>query len=124
MLLVEENHAHASTSTHANSKMLYMEKDMLVVVEDEAIRHEIEAADVSKEEGIVVMPIAIADPLEARGVKAAHRYGKRNPMRNSGIVARTVTRRESARKSALNNEIGSNRTIPNDPKKSKRGQPS
>ena len=48
-----------------------------MVVADEASRCAMEAADGSKEEGIVVMPIVIPDPPETGGVKAM-RIGKGN----------------------------------------------
>ena len=41
----------------------------LVLVEDEASRRAMEADDVSKEEGIAVMPTAILDPPEPVGVE-------------------------------------------------------
>ena len=40
-----------------------------VLVEDEASRRAMEATDVSKEEGIAVMPTAIPDPPEPGGVE-------------------------------------------------------
>ena len=48
MLLVEENHAGASTSTHTDNKMLYMEEDRPVVVVDEVDRHAMETTDMIK----------------------------------------------------------------------------
>ena len=69
MLLVEENHAGASTSTHTDSRMLYAHRQP-VDVEDEASRHTMEAADVIMEEGTEVMPTASSDPPETRGVEA------------------------------------------------------
>ena len=92
MLLVEENHVGASTSMHADNKMLTWGKIDLVVVEGEASRCTMEAADVSKEEGIVVMPTTIPDPPKAGGVEAAPRTGKGNPPWNAGIVAKRATR--------------------------------
>ena len=67
-LLVEENHTGASTSTHAENKMLYTERIDPVVVVDEAGRHAMEATNRSKTKGIIVMPTVVLDPLEARGV--------------------------------------------------------
>ena len=87
MLLIEENHAGASTSTHADSKMLY--------TEDEASGHAMEAADVIREEGTEVMPTATPDPPETGGVEAM-RTDKGRPSRSAGIVARKATRRASA----------------------------
>ena len=95
-----------------------------------------EAADVRKEEGKVMMLTTILDPPKARGVKVASRTGKGNLPRNVGTVAR---RRVSVGRSApiqrnpdpdpekQNKEIGSGRTTSKDRKGSKeseRGQPS
>ena len=107
-----------------------------MVVADEASRRGMEAVDVSKEGGIVVMLIMILDPSEAAGVEAAPRTSRRNLPRNAGIVGRKATRRASVGRSAPirrnpdadpnepNKEIGSGCTTPKDPKKSERGQPS
>ena len=107
-----------------------------MVAADEESRRAIEVADVSKEEGIVVMPKTISDPPEAEEVEAAPRIGKRNPPRNAGIVARKATRRASPGRSAPiqtkpdsdsggpNKEIGNGCTMLKDPKKSERGLPS
>ena len=72
-----------------------------MLYKDEVSRRLIEAADVSKEEGIVVMQTTTPDPSEAGGVEAAPGTGKRNPPRNASIVARKATRRASAGRSAL-----------------------
>ena len=92
MLLVEENHVGASTSTHADNKMFYTDKVSLRAME---------ATDVSNEEGIVVMPTAIWDPLKAGGVEPAQKTSKGNPSRNVGVVARKATRRVSVGRRAL-----------------------
>ena len=47
-----------------------------VVVAYKVSRRTMEAADVSKKEGIVVMPTTVPDPPKARGVEAAPRTGK------------------------------------------------
>ena len=72
-----------------------------MVVADEASRCAMEAADGSKEEGIVVMPTTILNPWEAGGVEAATRTGKGNQPRNVCIVARKATRRASVGRSVL-----------------------
>ena len=56
-----------------------------VVVADEASRRVMEAADVGKKEGIVLMPTTVPDPPEARGFEAAPRTGKGDLPRNVGI---------------------------------------
>ena len=72
-----------------------------VVVADEASQRAMEAADTSKEEGIVVMLITIPDPSEAGGVEATPRTRKINPPWNVGIVARKATRRASDERSLM-----------------------
>ena len=106
-----------------------------MVVADRVSWRAMEAADVSKEEGIVVTSTTILDPPETGGVEAM-RTGKGNPSWNAGIVARKAIRRASAGRGALirrqldpdldkpKKEIGSDRTMPKDPKRSERGQPS
>ena len=61
MLLVEENHAGSSTSTHTDNKMLEIGP---VDVEDKASRCAMEAADGIKVESTEMMMIAIPYPLE------------------------------------------------------------
>ena len=98
-----------------------------VGVEDEVSRYAMEAADVIKEGGTEVMPIATPDPPETGGVKAM-RTGKVKPSRSAGTVARKATGRASAGRSAPirrepgpdpvqdipTKEIGSDRTMPKD----------
>ena len=98
-----------------------------MVVADKASRYAMEA--------VVVMPTAIPDPPKTGGVEAM-RTSKGNPPQNAGIVARKPTRTSSAGRSVPirrkpnpdldrpTKEIGSGRTMPKDPKKSKKGQPS
>ena len=110
-----------------------------MVAADEVSRRAMEAANMSKEEGIVVMPTTILDPPEAGGVEAVPRTGQGNPLQNVGIVARKATRIAGARRSVpirrksdpdpdldeLYKEIGNDRTTPKDrkdPKKLERGQ--
>ena len=69
----------ASTSTYADMKMLYMREICPMVVADEENWCAMEAADGSKEEGIVVMPTAIPDPPKTGGVDSATRTGKGKP---------------------------------------------
>ena len=95
-----------------------------------------EAADVSKEESIVVMPTTIPDPSEVGGVKVEPKPCKGNQPRNVGIVATKATRRTSVGRSwptrsrtdpdpgGPNEQIGNGRTTSKDPKNSERGQPS
>ena len=100
MLLVEENHAGASTSTHTDNRMLYTRREIGPVdVEGEASRCAMEAANEIKEGGTEVMPTTTLDPLEIGGV-GAMRTGKENPSRSAGTVARKATRRASAGRSA------------------------
>ena len=91
MLLIEENHAGASTSMHTDNKMLYTEGDRPVDVADEESRCAMEAADGIKEEGTKVMPTTIPNPPETGGVEAT-RTDKGNSSRNAGNVARKATR--------------------------------
>ena len=58
-----------------------------VDVEDEASRYAMEAADEIKVEGTEVMPTAIPDPPEIRGVEAM-RTGKGNPSKSGAIALR------------------------------------
>ena len=97
MLLIEENHAGASTSTHTDNRMLYTEEIGPVDVEDETSQCAMEAADEIKVECTEMMPTAIPDPPEIGGVEAM-RTSKVNPPRNVGIVARKATGRASAGK--------------------------
>ena len=69
-------------------------------VEDELDRHALVAADKSRKEGIDVVPTAVLDPPQAGGVTVEPEIGKQRPKRNASIVARTATRKASARKSA------------------------
>ena len=69
-----------------------------VFVADEASRCAMEAADEIKVEGTEVMPTAIPDPPEIRGVEAM-RTGKEKPSWSAGTVARKATRRASAGRS-------------------------
>ena len=104
-----------------------------MVVVDEASRCAMEAADGIKEEGTKVMPTAIPDPPETRGVEVT-RTDKRNPPWNAGTVARKATGRPSAGRSAPirikpgldipTKETGSDRTMPKDPEKLEKGLPS
>ena len=98
MLVVEENHAGASASTHTDNKMLYTERDRPRGRGRRASRYAMEAADEIKEGGTEMMPTAILDPPETGGVEAM-RTGKGNPPRNAGTVARKATGRVSARRS-------------------------
>ena len=96
-----------------------------------------EADDGIKEEGTEVMPAAILDPPEIEGIEVT-RTNTGNLPQNAGTVAREATRRASAGRSTPiqrepdtdlhldipTKEIGSNRTTPKDPEKSKKGQPS
>ena len=78
MLLVEENHAGASTVRTPTTRCCTRRKICPVVVADEVSRCAMEAADGSKEEGIMVMPTAIADPPKIGGVDAEPRITKKN----------------------------------------------
>ena len=51
----------------------------LVVVVDEAGRHTMEAADKSREGGMIVMPIAVPNPPGVGGVKSAPETSKESP---------------------------------------------
>ena len=137
MLLIEENHAGASTSTHTDNKMLYTEGDRPRGRggqgksvrngggrQDQGRRHR---SDADSNSG----------PSGNRGVEAM-KTGKGNPPRNVGTVARKATGRASAGKSALirrepdpdqdpdrpTKEIGNARTTPKDPEKPEKGLPS
>ena len=104
-------------------------------VEDEVSWCAMEAADGIKEEGTEVMPTATSNPLEIGGVEAT-RTGNGNQPRNVGIVARKARRRVNAGRSELirrkpdpnpvkpTREMCSDHTMPKDPKRSKRRQPS
>ena len=100
-----------------------------MVVAGKESRREMEAADKSKKEGIVVMPTVVPDPPKVGVVEAAPGTGKENPPRNVGIVARKATGRVCVGRSTPirrkphpdpggpNREIGSDRTTlraPND----------
>ena len=68
MLLIEKNHAGASTSTHTDNKMLYTEGHG--PRGRGGRRFAMEVADGTKEEVTKVMPTTIQDPLETGGVEA------------------------------------------------------
>ena len=104
-----------------------------VGVEDEASRREMEAADEIKEGGTEVMLTTTPDPPETGGVEAM-RTGKVKPSRSAGTVARRVTGKASAGRSAPiwretgldipTREVHSDRTTPKDPGKAEKGLPS
>ena len=108
-----------------------------VVVEDEASRYAMEAADVIMEGGTEVMPTATPDPPETGGVEAM-RTDKGRPSRSAGIVARKATEKASAGRSAPirrepdpemvpdmpTRETGSARTTPKTPGEPEKGQSS
>ena len=126
MLLIEKNHAGASTSTHTDNKMLYTEGHG--PRGRGGGRFAMEVADGTKEEGTKVMPTTIPDPLETGGVEAT-RTNKGNPPRNASSVARKATERASVGRNApiwtepdtdpvsdkATREIGSDRTTSKDP---------
>ena len=99
-----------------------------VGVEDEVSRYAMEAADVIKEGGTVVMPTATPDPPETGGVVAI-RTDKGKPSRSAGTLARKATEKASAGRSAPirrepgpetvpdmpTRETGSDRTTPKTP---------
>ena len=103
-------------------------------VEEEASRCAMEAADEIKVEGTETMPTAIPDPPETGGVEAM-RTGKGKPSRSAGTMARKVTRKASAGKSAPirrepvsetvsdmpTRETGIARTTPKDPEEPEKG---
>ena len=105
-----------------------------MVVADEASRYAMEAADEIKEEGTEVMPTAIPDPPETKGVEAM-RTGKGRPSWSAGTVARKATGKASAGRSAPiwrepvpetapdipTREIGSDRTTPKTPGELEKG---
>ena len=79
MLLVEENHAGVSMSTHANNKMFYMEEDRLHghggrggSTRNEGGRHE----QNQRHGGVATI---VPNPREVRGVKVAPETGKESP---------------------------------------------
>ena len=72
-----------------------------MVVVDEAHRHTMEAVDVKKTEGIIVMPTKVPDPPKAGGVKTALEIGKESMHQIAGIVVGSATRRASARRRRL-----------------------
>ena len=97
----------------------------------------VEVADEIKAGGTEMMPTAIPEPLETRGVEAMRPY-KGNPPRNVGTMARKAIGRASAGRSTPiriepvpdpvpdipRREIGNDRTTPNDPEKPEKGLPS
>ena len=95
-----------------------------------------EAADNSKKDDIVAMPTVVSNPPEARGVKAAPETDNESLPQNAGIVARKAIGKASAGRSAPirrepdpdpdipTKEIDSVHTMPKDPKKPEKGQPS
>ena len=105
-----------------------------MVVEDEASRHAMEAADVIMEGGTEVMPTATPDPPETGGVEAM-RTDRERPSRSAGTVARKATEKASAGRSAPirrepdpetvpdmpTRETGSARTMPKDPEEPEKG---
>ena len=68
-------------------------------VVDEAGRLAMVAAGKSKTEGTKNVPIAIPDPPQAGGVKAAPEAGKQRLTRNSSIVVKRATEKVSAGRS-------------------------
>ena len=70
-----------------------------MVMEDEENWCAMEAADMSKKEGIVVMLIVVTNPPEGGGVDAAPRNNKGNPLQNVGTVTRKATERMSVGRS-------------------------
>ena len=69
MLLVEENHAGASTSTHSNNKMLYMEED----------QYALEAANKRKIGGTRTVPTIVPNPPKVGVVRVVPGVGERRP---------------------------------------------
>ena len=69
-------------------------------VEDKVGRLAIVETDKRKKKGIEEVPTTIPDPPQARRVMAEPETSKQRPKRNASIVARTATRKASARKSA------------------------
>ena len=79
MLLVEENHAGASTSTHVSNKMLYMEEERPRVhggrggsARNGGGRHE----QNQRHGGVATI---VPNPREVGGVKVAPETGKESP---------------------------------------------
>ena len=66
MLLVEQNHAGASTSMHIDNMMLY-----LVVMAVKAVWRAMELAKKNRPRGTKMVPIKVSDPPQAREVMAA-----------------------------------------------------
>mgnify|MGYP006950760078 FL=1 len=96
MLLVEENHAGVSMSTHADGKMLYTEEDRPHGCGGRGRSSAMEAVERSRMDDIIEMPEAIPNPSEVGGFMATPEVGKRRRHWNVGIVARKATRRVSA----------------------------
>ena len=70
-----------------------------MVVADEVNRRPMEAANMSQEGGIVVMPTVVSDPTKAGVVEVALRTDKGNLPRNVDTVARKATQRASVGRS-------------------------
>ena len=100
MLMVEENHVSGLRTTQSDSRMLYTEVDRPHGHGGHGDRHAMVVIDKSRKEGIEEMPIEVPDPPQAGGVTVEPEIGKQRPKRNASIVARTATRKASARKSA------------------------
>ena len=118
---------------HTTTARCYTRREIgSVDMEDEASRCAM-AADEIKVEGTEMMPTTIPDPPEIGGVEAM-RTGKGNPPQNAGTVARKVTGRASARRTApirgepgpdiATNEIDNDGTTLKDPEKLEKGLPS
>ena len=108
MLLVEESHASASTSTHVDNKMLFMEEDRPRgrVGRGGSTRNG-DAVDKSKTEGTEALSTTVLEPLETARVKAAPKTSKEIPRQNVGIVARKATEKASVGRSTDSDKSGS-----------------
>ena len=94
-----------------------------MVLVDELDQHAMEAADKSKNEGIIIMPTTVSDPPEAGGVKAAPGTNKQRLRQIANTVAGRVIERTSVGRSTpiqtnliTNKEINSGCTMLRAPK--------
>ena len=70
-----------------------------MIMVDEEGQHAMEAADKSKNEGIIIMPTTVSDPPEAGGVKAAPGTNKQRLRQIANTVAGRVIERTSVGRS-------------------------
>ena len=102
MLLVEENHAGASTSMHTDNKMLYIEADRPRGCDGQGGSQAMEVADRSRTRGIIEMLTIVPDPPWIGGVKEAPEVGKERHRQTVGtVVGRAIEKVSAGRKGPI-----------------------